>query len=179
MSEHHLNHRPFENLGKQNGIRYWHARDLMHVLGYENYCDFEQIIQHARATCAKLDIPLSKNFKSMTRWIDGVQHPDYSLSRFACHLVTTHADLNKEHVLKMVAYFNSGLQAFMGYIHTARQAGQIGASHSPSAPVFGLEHFIFLQNPEHLNLYNMSHQVLRTRSDSLDEISFRFYGRDD
>ena len=171
MTDNHLSHLFFEHFGKQNRLRYWHARDLMHMLGYEDYSDFEQIIQQATAACAKLDIPLGKNFECVMRWIDGVQCSDYCLSKFACHLVTIHGDMHKEHVLRTATYLNVGLQAFMQYIHAAREAGQIAGSHQPhqaDGQLIGLDHFVFFKNADHLNLYNMSHQVLRKNSDSSD-----------
>lgn len=86
----------FENSAKQNGVRYWWAHEFMYDLGYESWQSFHGVINKAISSCAKLDLDVSEAFIS-DHYIDesGKAVKTYKLTRFACFLVTTHADTKK------------------------------------------------------------------------------------
>ncbi len=89
----------FENLGRQNGFRYWFARDLMKMLGYTDYGNFKKgPINKALTVCSTLDIDVPMNFEQTYREIDGQKLPDYRLSKFACYLVAMNGDVKKKEV---------------------------------------------------------------------------------
>ena len=48
----------FEDYGQTNGTRTWFARELMVMLGYENFGSFENAINKAIQACTTLKIPI-------------------------------------------------------------------------------------------------------------------------
>ncbi len=63
----------FEDFGKENGIRYWFASDLMVYLGYDDLKVFKKAINRAMAACAAVNIPITDNFTEHQRVVDGVR----------------------------------------------------------------------------------------------------------
>jgi len=74
----------FEDLGRQNGFRYWYAREFMQLLGYTDYSVFKRVINKAITVCHTLDIDVALNFEQVS---NSAKQPDYRLSKFACYLV--------------------------------------------------------------------------------------------
>jgi DNA-damage-inducible protein D len=161
----------FEDLGRQNGFRYWFARDLMKMLGYTDYAVFRKgAINRAMTVCSALDIDVTANFEQATRIIDGVLQPDYRLSKFACYLVAMNGDVKKKEVAKAQAYFITVTEAFKRCVHEAQQVERIAIrgevserekSLSAVASHAGLENYAFFQNKGYLGLYNMPISQLR------------------
>jgi len=88
----------FEDSSKQNGVRYWNAHEFMRTLGYETWPVFQKVINKAMASCAALNVQIPDVFIPDT-WVDeGREVQSYRLTRFACFLVTMHADSRKPQV---------------------------------------------------------------------------------
>ena len=85
----------FEGSAKENGVRYWNAREFQLALGYETWISFSQVINRAMASCAQLNIDISACFISLNYIEDGVNLSSFKLTRFACLLVAMHADSKK------------------------------------------------------------------------------------
>ena len=85
----------FEELAKENGVRYWNAREFMVALGYDTWTSFQQVINRAIASCAQLNIDISEVFIPFSYHEDGHSINSFKLTRFACLLVTMHADSKK------------------------------------------------------------------------------------
>lgn len=88
----------FESCAKQNGVRYWLAHDLMRELGYEGWASFHKAILRAQASCARLEMDALSEFMPTTFLEDGQERQSIKLTRFACLLVTMHADDRKPQV---------------------------------------------------------------------------------
>ena len=88
----------FEGLAKENGIRYWDAREFMRALGYDTWTSFLGVINKAIASCAQMGIEIGEVFVSNTVIDDSKPIKTYKLTRFACLLVTMHADSKKPEV---------------------------------------------------------------------------------
>ena len=90
----------FESCAKQNGVRYWLAHDLMRELGYETWASFQKVVMKAQASCARLEMDALAEFMSATYLDadDGLEKRSIRLTRFACLLVTMHADDRKPQV---------------------------------------------------------------------------------
>lgn len=88
----------FENSAHQNGVRFWYAHEFMAELGYENWTSFNGVINKAIASCARLGLDVADAFVSDTVEREGKQQRTYRLTRFACLLVTMHADSKKPEV---------------------------------------------------------------------------------
>lgn len=90
----------FEGCARQNGVRYWLAHDLMRELGYETWTSFQKVVMRAQASCARLEMDTLAEFMPAT-FVDpedGTQKASIRLTRFACLLVTMHADERKPQV---------------------------------------------------------------------------------
>jgi DNA-damage-inducible protein D len=88
----------FEGLAKENGIRYWDAHEFMGALGYDTWQSFQGVINKAISSCAHMGIDISEVFLPKTI-VDGSKVINsYKLTRFACLLVTMHADSKKSEV---------------------------------------------------------------------------------
>lgn len=88
----------FEEAAKQNGVRYWIAHEFMTALGYETWSSFSKVINKAMASCAALNVQIQEVFIPGVFLEDGKEVNTYRLTRFACFLVTMHADSKKPQV---------------------------------------------------------------------------------
>ena len=94
----------FERIGAENG-GFWYARQLMGLLGYENYNNFQKPIGRAISTYTTLEIPISEGFIQAEHEIDGAVCSDYKLTRFACYLIAMNGDTHKPEVAAAQMYF--------------------------------------------------------------------------
>lgn len=88
----------FEDAAHENGVRYWTAHAFMQTLGYDSWQTFQQVINKAMASCATLGVQIHEAFMHEMIEIDGRSVASYRLTRFACFLVTMHADSRKPEV---------------------------------------------------------------------------------
>lgn len=88
----------FEDSARQNGVRYWVAHEFMVSLGYESWSSFQKVINKAMASCAALGVSIPEVFIADTFLEDGKEVNTFRLTRFACFLVTMHADSKKPRV---------------------------------------------------------------------------------
>ena len=88
----------FEGLAKENGIRYWDAREFMDALGYDTWTSFQGVINKAIASCAQMGIEIGEVFIPKTVVEHSKVIHTFKLTRFACLLVTMHADSKKPEV---------------------------------------------------------------------------------
>ncbi len=155
----------FESLGKENGNRFWYARDFMKMLGYEDFSAFMKAINKAMATCTALNILVMDNFSEVSRVIKGETVVDYKLSRFACYLVAINGDVRKPEVAAAQAYFITMAEAFRHYIESNEQVERVQTrekisdqekSLSSAAHAAGVEQYHFFRNAGYRGMYNMN-----------------------
>lgn len=160
----------FEAFGQSNGGRYWFARDLMQMLGYESFAAFKGVVNRAIATCATLGIPIENNFIPIQREIDRQFFDDYKLSRFACYLAAMNGDVKKPQVAAAQAYFASVAEAVRQYIQSAENVERVlireelsdrEKSLSGVAREAGVVNYAWFQNAGYRGLYNMDYNLLK------------------
>jgi DNA-damage-inducible protein D len=88
----------FENSAKENGQRCWDALSFMKSLGYESWPSFHNVINKAMSSCAQLGINITDVFIPQKVIYGTKTISSYSLTRFACFLVSMHADSKKPEV---------------------------------------------------------------------------------
>lgn len=89
----------FEELAKQNGIRYWPAHEFMLRLGYESWPSFKAVVNKAIALCARVGVDSIEAFVPFEATdATGKKFNSYKLTRFGCLLVTMQADAKKTEV---------------------------------------------------------------------------------
>lgn len=89
----------FEGDCRENGIKYWYAHEFMKRLGYESWASFQAVLNRAMGSCTKLNLDPTEAFiPELVIDGDGRQLRTFRLTRFACFLVTMHADSKKPQV---------------------------------------------------------------------------------
>ena len=91
-------------------VEFWHARELMPLLGYERWENFEKVISRAMNSCETSGIVVFNHFREVTKMIKtgkGAHRPvkDYMLTRYACYLVAQNGDPKKEEIAFAQSYF--------------------------------------------------------------------------
>lgn len=87
------------------GREYWSARELMPLLGYNNWRDFANAIQRAKIAAHNSGHNVTSLFAGALKKSDGRPAEDYHLARFACYLVAMSGDPRKPEVAAALAYF--------------------------------------------------------------------------
>lgn len=103
---------PFEQIKRMNdaGIEFWSSRDFAEVLGYENYRNFEGVVEKAKMACFNSGIRIEDHFVDVDEMIEIGKggHRSFKtiqLSRYACYLTIQNADPKKEIVAHGQTYF--------------------------------------------------------------------------
>ena len=95
---------------KEALVEYWLARDLMPLLGYERWENFEKAILRAVESCGTSCIEVSDHFRETTKMVSlgsGSKRSvkDYMLTRYACYLIAQNGDPKKEEIAFAQSYF--------------------------------------------------------------------------
>jgi DNA-damage-inducible protein D len=105
-------HKNFEDIKKIDGnsIEYWLARELMLLLGYVDWRNFEDVIGKAARACIEsgqdVDLHFVKATKMVKIGLDSVRRVvDYKLDRYACYLIAQNGDSNKPQIAMAQTYF--------------------------------------------------------------------------
>ena len=105
--------RQFDNaiqLIEEERIEFWYARDLMKLLGYSRWENFEKAIGRAIESCETSQIESLDHFREVTKMvpIGSKAHRDvvdYMLTRYACYLIAMNGDTTKEEIAFAQSYF--------------------------------------------------------------------------
>ena len=94
----------------ENNYEYWYARELMSILQYSNWQNFEKIIQKAMIACENSDIAVIHHFINVNKMVQigsGAyrEQIDYKLTRYACYLIAQNGDSRKKVISLAQTYF--------------------------------------------------------------------------
>ena len=101
----------FEDIKHINefGEEYWEARELMKVLGYRQWRNFNQVIDKAKISCDLSKMDVKSHFADVSKIVKaGVtskEVQDYHLTRYACYLIVQNGDSRKEVIALGQSYF--------------------------------------------------------------------------
>src|SRR3989338_3422548 len=105
-------HRDFESAKKVDayGAEYWEARELMPLLEYTEWRNFESVLEKAKTSCATSGQNVTDHFVDSNKMVDlgsGSQRQilDYKLSRYACYLIAQNGDPSKKPIALAQTYF--------------------------------------------------------------------------
>ena len=94
----------------EENIEFWYARELMRLLGYERWENFDKAIGRAMESCEISGIAVSNHFREVTKMVtlgsDAKRSvKDYMLTRYACYLIAQNGDPKKEEIAFAQSYF--------------------------------------------------------------------------
>ena len=93
-----------------NGVEFWLARDVQHLLGYSEWRNFMSVVSRAKTACEISNHPISDHFVEVTKMVDlgsGSQREvdDIMLTRYACYLIAQNGDPKKQEIAFAQTYF--------------------------------------------------------------------------
>lgn len=96
------------------GNVFWKSRELSTIMGYSEYSKFKRIIELAKQICKENGYEIADNFTivgEMVKLGSGASREveNIHLSRYACLLIATKADVRKEQVKQAREYFSGKL----------------------------------------------------------------------
>ncbi|MEO7314706.1 MAG: DNA damage-inducible protein D [Ginsengibacter sp.] len=95
---------------QQDGIEYWLARELQHLLGYAEWRNFLNAIEKAKESCKTTGEEVLDHFVAVNKMVrigSGAEKivDDIMLTRYACYLIAQNGDPKKEQIAFAQSYF--------------------------------------------------------------------------
>ncbi len=99
-----------EHAYTEDGVEFWFARDLQKLLEYEQWRNFQKVIEKAKESCKNAESSISDHFADTSKMVavgSGAERQveDILLTRYACYLVAQNADPQKQAVAFAQSYF--------------------------------------------------------------------------
>jgi len=94
----------------QDGVDFWMARDLQHLLSYTKWGNFQSVISKAKTACELSGEEIDNHFADVGKMVtigSGAEKeiPDIMLTRFACYLIAQNGDPRKTTISFAQRYF--------------------------------------------------------------------------
>ena len=176
-------HKDFESIKKvdSNGYEFWEARELMPILGYQNWQDFHNALRRAQITCRSTGQTIEDQFRGAPKLIKiakGTKKEafrkveDYHLSRLACYLIAQNGDPRKPEIAFAQTYFavqTRKQELFVSMdddgkrLFTRQQVLSHNRQLSDTAKKAGVDNFGKFHNAGYLGLYGLKAKDIRLK----------------
>lgn len=99
-----------ESAYQDNGVEYWLARELQLLLEYDEWRNFNKVIDNAKTACQSSGQPPSDHFVDLNKMV-GIgsktqrEVADVMLTRYACYLIAQNGDPRKQTIAFAQSYF--------------------------------------------------------------------------
>ena len=134
----------------ESGVEYWLARDLQHLLGYDEWRNFNAVVSKAKTACEVSGHRIADHFVGVNKMVDlgsGSQREidDVILTRYACYIVAQNGDSRKQEIAFAQTYF--AVQARRAELIEQRllEAERVSARHKLSTTEKELSQVIYEQ----------------------------------
>lgn len=92
------------------GVEFWLARDIQHLLGYAKWENFLNVLNKAKTACEVSGHVIENHFPDVRKMVDlgsGSQREvdDLMLTRYACYLIAQNGDPRKSEIAFAQTYF--------------------------------------------------------------------------
>lgn len=171
----------------EQGEDYWLARELMPLLGYAHWKNFQETVDSATEDCERSGRSVDENFTPQGK-VSGKRGPaqhDYRLTRYACHLIVmaartkdaiaAHARTYFSDQVEVAEQMDAQLAAIEDMIQEARMRvetrDKLAASYDQLeaiAHAMGMSrpaHYARLHNEGDVGMFTMSKEALAQRHD--------------
>ena len=93
-----------------DGVEFWMARDLQHLLSYTKWDNFQGVISKAKTACELSEQEIDDHFADVGKMVSigssaEKEIPDIMLTRYACYLIAQNGDSRKEKIAFAQRYF--------------------------------------------------------------------------
>ena len=171
----------FEDIKKidQDGVEYWEARELMVILEYTQWRNFENVIKKAKSACKLSGQAISDHFADISKVIKAGKGAtpsiqDYKLSRYACYLIAQNGDSTKEPIALAQTYFATQtrkqeifetLTEDQKRLLTRDEVTSHNRKLFKTAQDSGVRNFGKFNNAGYLGLYGLNNKEIQERKD--------------
>ena len=99
-----------KKISPKNGVEYWHAREIMSLLGYTEWRNFQEVIKKAKRACLASGQQIENHFVDVNKMVkigskSMREVTDYKLDRYACYLIAQNGDSKKTPIAIAQTYF--------------------------------------------------------------------------
>ena len=159
-------------LETEEGIEFWLARDLQHLLGYSKWDNFQNVISKAKTACELTGQHIIDHFADVGKTIEMPKTAqkkidDIMLTRYACYLIAQNGDSKKEEIAFAQRYFALQTRKAEVIEQKILEYERVKARHKLAETEKELSHIIFEQTGGNSNfglIRSMGDKALFNRS---------------